>query len=514
MPLDLLQYRVIEDACRQVVDGALSRAGSADPWPSLARIIEDIRGAMFEILDCIEQDVESNWKSMTNSAALPNKLSPEMLCAVFSHLDFAHRVKASHVCRQWRHVALGEVTLWTKISIMQRGTGSRLEALEALLDRTKAAAVDVSIEFRNTEWPMDIEQCIPLHMSHIQRLCLVTNSPNFHWQPIWEALSMPAPSLTSLELDGVRAGYIPPTIFEGYAPQLTRLVLGGFMVPQQCPAFRIVQSLSGSFGLDDESLAGETFPELIKLSFPLPDYPALPDVASFLPRLRTFQFGSSGPTLKADMRRRLRSETLRAIPRVIANNASNDQLKHLVRTFGQPYTVDVDLDDRARKLDITLSTANQELQLTYVSIPCAGRLITDSGTLASVDLAHFSEFAVPPYTPNTTIVAADLRCMTIRVSMRHVRAGRYSVLNPVEFQNSACVFRTPALQQLALVADARDGYLRVVETEALEQFLLRRLELRQLDELVLDGVVLERDRSGGISPVERMIRRIVPVTPT
>ena len=72
------------------------------------------------------------------------------------------------------------------------------------------------------------------------------------------------------------------------------------------------------------------------------------------------------------------------------------------------------------------------------------------------------------------------------------------------------LLHAPLLRKIVLVADARDGYVRVVETAAVEAFLLRRLGLNTLEELELDGVVLDRGGARVVA-LEAMVGRIIAV---
>ncbi|KZV84837.1 hypothetical protein EXIGLDRAFT_726699 [Exidia glandulosa HHB12029] len=444
----------------------------------------------------------TDWKAVFNARALPNMLAPETLCDVFAHLDFRNLVVASRVCRRWRNVALGDASLWTNISIVQR-TMPKHEFLSQILARTKGALVDVAIEFRHGERPMLLEKCITAHMPHIRRLKLVANSQHFQWHTVWPALNVPAPELLSLTLDGVRAGYIPSELFRCSAPRLREVCLGGLVVGLFCSAFRTVQILSGTFALEDHS-AVQVFPSLTRLVYPLPDYPSLPPLTAFVGQIHTFEFGSAGSALKADMRHRLTVDIAQAIPRIVAINASTEQLRFLLITFGQPSSLDISLDPGTKRLDMILQRGQRELRLLSLSLQSAGKLIAEFPILDSLGTASFSEFAVPPFGPSTVLVAPDLHTIVVRVSTRRVSAGRASVLTADE-SLSGSMLRTSGLYKLILLADARDGYLRVVETTAVETFLSIRLGIGHLDELVLDGVVLDR----GTATVATMVKRII-----
>lgn len=175
-------------------------------------------------------------RSQCNALAPISPLPPEVLALVFRFLSFEDPpfsiihdlgwIRATHVCRHWRQVALDNSSLWARIS----GVWMNMEAYSEILARARSAPLDIDITFGRSLNP-EVLLILSPHISHIRelRLCMYAR----HFDSVQGICSQEAPALeifelrvyfypriTFLELGGV-------TLFKGRAPRLRMLSLSG-----------------------------------------------------------------------------------------------------------------------------------------------------------------------------------------------------------------------------------------------------------------------------------------------
>ena len=170
-------------------------------------------------------------RSLCNALAPISHLPPEVLAHVFHFLSleeppfFAVQnlgwIRATHVCRLWRQVALGDSLLWARIS----GTPKSTELVSEMLARTRGAPLDIDMVLETTSNPNLLLMFSP-HLPHTRKLHLHYLSV-FHSDSIRDICSQEAPSLEHFRL---KASFISPVInrklggtaplFRGRAPRL------------------------------------------------------------------------------------------------------------------------------------------------------------------------------------------------------------------------------------------------------------------------------------------------------
>ncbi|KAG0709296.1 hypothetical protein DFH29DRAFT_224156 [Suillus ampliporus] len=188
----------------------------------------------------IDKDLTPSPESMPvlhshgNSLARISCLPPEILATVFRHYveeqDFASHTSNSapacmtvtHVCGQWRQVALECPTLWTFIS------SASARWIGIMLERSKNAALVVTYNVPVS--PRDCLEQILSQLPRIKDLRLYLSVSNV--DRIVDLLSsQPAPLLQIFKFSVMALGLvtlrdISNTIFQGHAPQLQSVELG------------------------------------------------------------------------------------------------------------------------------------------------------------------------------------------------------------------------------------------------------------------------------------------------
>ena len=178
--------------------------------------------------------------SLRNALAPISLLPPEVLSRVFhfilppvlqhpgeQRLDL---IRATHVCRLWRQVALGDSSLWARISGAPIGT----EWISEMLVRAMNAPLDISLHVGRSN--PEVLIMLSSHLSHSRELRLFGMS-EFYFESFRGIFSQEAPTLELLklcvsstfpitfrELDGT-------TLFKGRAPKLRTLSLIHIIIP-------------------------------------------------------------------------------------------------------------------------------------------------------------------------------------------------------------------------------------------------------------------------------------------
>ncbi|KAI0056748.1 hypothetical protein BV25DRAFT_1831961 [Artomyces pyxidatus] len=190
-------------------------------------------------------------------------------------------IKVSHVCREWRAIALGYASLWHTV------VGGDVNARWAgeILARSKAAPVAIAIRNPSDPWLAHISG----HLYHTRHLDVSVSDSVPKALVSGEYLASPAPLLETFafdtRFDGVQ---LPNLLFANYAPRLRRVTLLGCVrdVPWSSPVFRGLVHLhlqqSGSetpspenFGALFDSMRSIPALETLALIKCLPDTPAL-----------------------------------------------------------------------------------------------------------------------------------------------------------------------------------------------------------------------------------------------
>ncbi|ETW76406.1 hypothetical protein HETIRDRAFT_480534 [Heterobasidion irregulare TC 32-1] len=176
-------------------------------------------------------------KSQRNTVALISQLPTEILTHILSllRLDGRHdssRLKATHVCRRWREVALACPYLWSEVTSLRR-----LNGILELIRRAK-----------NVDLTFDIDETFPTtnvilgqlvtHIGRTQTLKLEIDYRNWRWCNSL-LMSKPAPALQSLQLVSTTdiEYQLPSDMFMGTCPPLRSLSLRRCFVNFSSPLF-------------------------------------------------------------------------------------------------------------------------------------------------------------------------------------------------------------------------------------------------------------------------------------
>ena len=179
-----------------------------------------------------------------NAVAPISALPPELLARIFRFHALVEPpwpgrqnlgwIRVTHVCRQWRQVALDDSSLWATFT----GYWPSAELMSESLVRARNAPLDIDFEFATSL--QSLSKFIP-HISHIRELRLRNLSPH-HSQGIQEIFALDAPILEHFELALDPGSYFPvmfityrelagTTLFNGRTPKLRTLSLTQISIP-------------------------------------------------------------------------------------------------------------------------------------------------------------------------------------------------------------------------------------------------------------------------------------------
>ena len=184
--------------------------------------------------------------SNRNALAPISVLPPELLARIFrfhalveslwSGMLHLGQIRVTHVCRQWRQVALDDSSLWATFT----GFWPREEWISEALVRARNAPL--VIDFDLTPSLRKLSKFIP-HISHIRELRLRNLYPSpFQLEDLQEICALEAPILEHFELALDPGTYFPvpsltyrelvgTTLFNGRTPKLRTLSLTQIPIP-------------------------------------------------------------------------------------------------------------------------------------------------------------------------------------------------------------------------------------------------------------------------------------------
>ena len=167
-------------------------------------------------------------------------LPPEVLARVFHFLVFEDPacseeqnlgwIRATHVCRFWRQVALDDSSLWATIS----GISEKTELIYAMLARSRNAPLDIDIHV-DEHSGRKVFNMFPPHFSHIRELRL--HGPSILRTAVVHGIYLEAPALEHFELgvpiDSPITFRSPggTRLFKGQAPRLRTVSLFQVLTP-------------------------------------------------------------------------------------------------------------------------------------------------------------------------------------------------------------------------------------------------------------------------------------------
>ena len=143
-------------------------------------------------------------------------------------------IRATHVCRLWRLVALGDSTLWARIVGLP--TDTELMLISEMLARAANAPLDIDIDLEEVSRRPEVLHIFRPHLSHTRELRLHSLSKE-HSDSVRDIYSQEAPTLEHFQVDVSMHSYIPfrelggTTLFKGRAPKLRTIILSQVLIP-------------------------------------------------------------------------------------------------------------------------------------------------------------------------------------------------------------------------------------------------------------------------------------------
>jgi hypothetical protein len=178
-----------------------------------------------------------------NALAPISLLPPEILVRVFHSLaldepPYSYKrsfgwIRATHVCRHWRQVALSDSSLWARISDIPIILNTALISEMLVRARNAPLEIDIDIDVADRPGP-DMFLLFTLHLSHTRTLRLHNQST---FESVEEIFSREAPVLEYFELQLSVDSPITfrnlggTTLFKGQAPKLRAFCISQVCVP-------------------------------------------------------------------------------------------------------------------------------------------------------------------------------------------------------------------------------------------------------------------------------------------
>ena len=221
--------------------------GVESGYSHLHSVIHD-SGARGAAISAVDEEVDAAKKLLRslltrrNALAPISVLPPEVLARVFhalarleppcwSGIQYLGWIRATHVCVHWRQVALGDSSLWARIS----GVPTSKEFVAEMLVRARNAPLDIDVDLAGTSNPA-LSLLFAPHISRIRELRLHSLS-KFHSDSVRGIYGQEAPVLEHFELGvSVAAPMVfgelgGVTLFKGRAPKLRTLSLSQVLIP-------------------------------------------------------------------------------------------------------------------------------------------------------------------------------------------------------------------------------------------------------------------------------------------
>ena len=211
-------------------------------------ILQQAIDARIKVLEeSIEEPVRV-LKYERNALAPISSLPPEVFAIIFSFScssgkpdDNLTRIRLSHVCHQWREIALNQPLLWSHVDFTTLSSAGTAE----ILARAKSSPLYLEARISSQSWN-DVRfstflKEVQARLPHICHLDVSAEGPDIH--SILRALGSPAPILEYLSLFSTTESYsanasTPDTLFDGSAPRLSCLTLCHCGISWKWPRFK------------------------------------------------------------------------------------------------------------------------------------------------------------------------------------------------------------------------------------------------------------------------------------
>ena len=208
------------------------------------KVIDD----KIKVAERATQELKRRHNALVPISCLPPETFVEIFSLLPSPPDDSKRVpylewiSVTHVCHQWREIALHSPYLWNHINF----TKLTLAGTTEIFARAKMSPLrlEAKITPRRKAQFNAFKRQLEVHISHIRHLSI---SGGF--QAVLKRLVSPAPALESLSLTTSSYPYkssqyvIPDSLFTGTVPKLTRLELFGCRIGWKSPLLKSLQYL-------------------------------------------------------------------------------------------------------------------------------------------------------------------------------------------------------------------------------------------------------------------------------
>ncbi|KAH9058299.1 hypothetical protein EDB87DRAFT_1626864 [Lactarius vividus] len=210
-----------------------------------------------------------------NTLAPVSSLPTEVFATIFSILCSRERAtstaddlawlrvtRVTHVCHQWREIALNQPLLWSDVDFTVVSSAGAAE----MIARAKTVPLHLEARVYSRLWDdarfSAFQKELQVHASHICRLRISAES--CHLRRIFEGLVSPAPILEYLSLSDMASPYpswapvetfVLDTLFDGSTPRLSCLRLSNCDINWNSPLFGSLKDLEISSPSDWSSLS-------------------------------------------------------------------------------------------------------------------------------------------------------------------------------------------------------------------------------------------------------------------
>ena len=235
-------------------------------------VVHDPR-ARIAAISAVNKEVDAAMqllRTVRNALAPISLLPPEVLSRVFRFLSLEEPpysgkqnlgwIGVTHVCQLWRRVALGDSSLWARIS----GVTTNTELISEMLARARNTPLEISVGLNGTTIS-EVLLMFPSHLSHIRELSLRIETP-FCFDGFQDIYCHEASALEKFEFDSLTSPVIfrelgETTLFKGQAPKLQTVILSQVFIPWSLiPRGQLTQleiSLQDEVSIADETLFGD-----------------------------------------------------------------------------------------------------------------------------------------------------------------------------------------------------------------------------------------------------------------
>ncbi|EJD48153.1 hypothetical protein AURDEDRAFT_183518 [Auricularia subglabra TFB-10046 SS5] len=159
----------LDESHRLTVYNTVYSVLKAIDTPAESSQLEDVVRAVLTAARDACANFSENW-NRTVSKDITHRLPPEILADCFRAGDFTTRVRASHVSRAWRAVALGDRRLWTTFSRSSfrdlDDQQTAFDQLETMLQRSDPLPFCVQLPHNYHGGYEDYEEPLPCILSH------------------------------------------------------------------------------------------------------------------------------------------------------------------------------------------------------------------------------------------------------------------------------------------------------------------------------------------------------------